>query len=277
MDVVQEGPYLVTLRVDSLIHDQENGRYTLSLNGCRLSNNNNIDQNEENKEQEENITIEANASTVVKYEKGKFLSDPAGSKNSIEDEQKINEDFKKGMNINNDETSAIKQISSNNNNSILTKKDKWFLLFWAVYIIVAILLFMVIENDTFVDAFYFRIVTSFGVGYGDITPQTATGKMLNCLFIVIDLAKLAYIDWRLISLLFTYREQKIQFNMISVSPSISTPHPLPSNNNDNNNDVEEEEAPPAYDNDNDGENTTANPTEQEEDGANETTTKDYEE
>eukprot|EP00483_Globobulimina_turgida_P013572 UN13597 len=106
--------------------------------------------------------------------------------------------------------------------AMFASKDKWFLIFWAIYIICAILVFMVIEGDTFVSAFYFRIVTSFGVGYGDYVPQTAMGRILNCVFIVIDLAKLAYTDWRLISLLFKYRQRKYtSYDMVHSS----SPHP----------------------------------------------------
>eukprot|EP00483_Globobulimina_turgida_P009642 UN09661 len=98
-------------------------------------------------------------------------------------------------------------IRPGTNGAVFARKDRWFLLFWVTYIITSILVFMVIEGDTFTAAFYFRIVTSFGVGYGDYVPQTAMGKMLNCVFIVIDLGKLAYIDWRIITLLFKYKQQ----------------------------------------------------------------------
>ena len=161
--------FLVTLRVNTFNFDHDNDQYTLSLNNCIAS------YSDDNKE---SVTLEIkDSSQVISFEKSRFISKDAGVK-SLDDDQKMMED------IHIDKTE----------NLVFTKRDKWFLLFWAIYIVAAICIFIVVEDDSFVDAFYFRIVTSFGVGFGDLYPVTATGKMLNCLFIVIDLAKLAYID-----------------------------------------------------------------------------------
>eukprot|EP01084_Bolivina_argentea_P299391 516071_1 len=189
-----EGPYLVTLRVDRLDYDNTRDRYSISLNDCILSN---------EYDNKENITFEVNdSSKIIHIEKGKYQLD----------DEKTDEL---------DEVDLMKKSIILEHDSMFSGKDKWFFILWGIYIIAAILVFMVIEGDTFTAAFYFRVVTSFGVGYGDFYPRTAGGKILNCVFIIIDLAKLAYIDWRIISLLFKYKQQKYKYDIMHSS----TPHP----------------------------------------------------
>eukprot|EP01083_Nonionella_stella_P168646 570015_1 len=193
---------LITLRVDQLDYDASNDRYTITLNNCAV-----VNAEEDNKETE-HIKLEiTDRSKIVHVEKGKFI--PNQLMKVSEEDQKMAEH------------NIIKTHFHTGSEPILTTRDRWFLIFWALYIIAAVLVFVVIEGDTFVSAFYFRIVTSFGVGYGDFYPRTPMGKLLNCLFIVIDLAKLAYIDWRILSLLFKYRQQKFAFEDMYAS----TPHP----------------------------------------------------
>merc|ERR1712228_927774 len=181
----------ITLRVDGLKYNKENGKYSITLNG--------------NDDSQDNIQFDIkNSSKIIKVDQGPFISDIDGGAKPNETPL---------------ENTAVIQSE----HQIFTRRDKWFLFLWALYIIVAILVFMVIEGDDFIASFYFRIVTSFGVGYGDYTPQTAMGKLLNCVFIVIDLAKLAYIDWRIISILFTYKQHKYALDVMSTSES--TPHP----------------------------------------------------
>eukprot|EP01084_Bolivina_argentea_P307122 530795_1 len=184
---------LVTLRVDALDYDETNDRYTITLNDCALTL---MDAEDEDNKETELIKFEINdRSKVVHVDRNsKFIANQA-IKLSEDDQKMAEQDI-----LNKSHVKAA-------NDGILTVRDKWFLIFWALYIIAAVLVFVVIEGDTFVSAFYFRIVTSFGVGYGDFYPQTPMGKLLNCLFIVIDLAKLAYIDWRILSLLFKYRQR----------------------------------------------------------------------
>ena len=191
-----KGPFLVTLRVDSLDYDELRDRYSITLNDCVLSKHNKMDDND--KDSTESIKFEiADPTKIVHTERGAFVSQEAG-------------------------ISADNQIPSDGStlqeprDGVMMESDKLFLVFWAVYIVIAILLFMVIEGDSFVDAFYFRIVTSFGIGYGDLYPQTAAGKFLNCIFIMIDLAVMAYIDWRILTMLFKYRQS------LSLSHSAST-------------------------------------------------------
>ncbi len=55
----------------------------------------------------------------------------------------------------------------------------------AVLIIIGTLGFMIIEGRTFLDAFYFVIVTMATVGYGDVHPVTSAGKILTMLVIIL--------------------------------------------------------------------------------------------
>jgi hypothetical protein len=61
---------------------------------------------------------------------------------------------------------------------------KLYLAVFTALLSVGILGFMFIENLSLVDAIYFSIVTMATVGYGDIHPQSAVGKILALLLIV---------------------------------------------------------------------------------------------
>jgi len=197
-----KGPFLVTLRVDSLDYDEIRERYSITLHNCVLSQHNKMDDHD--KESTESIKFEvSDPSKIVRTERAVSVPDEAG----LPDDEPLTADG-----------STLKS----SRDGVLMESDRYFLIFWAVYIVIAILLFMVIEGDSFVDAFYFRIVTSFGVGYGDICPQTVGGKILNCMFIVIDLAKMAYIDWRILTMLFKYRQHRHHVDTLSVR---NAPHP----------------------------------------------------
>ena len=64
------------------------------------------------------------------------------------------------------------------------KKLRYLLLLPAVVIVIGTIGFMLIEKLSFLDAFYFTIVTISTVGYGDILPTTAGGKIF-AIFIII--------------------------------------------------------------------------------------------
>lgn len=59
-----------------------------------------------------------------------------------------------------------------------------YLVVFTALLFVGILGFMFIENLSFVDAIYFSVVTMATVGYGDIHPQSAVGKILSLILIV---------------------------------------------------------------------------------------------
>lgn len=198
----RQGPFLVTLRVDALDYDELRDRYSITLNNCVLSQHNKVDDN--NKESTESIKFEvSDPSKIINTERGAFVSEEAG--------------------ILGDDHITSGGDSSDSEDGVLIDSDKYFLIFWAVYIVIAILLFMLIEDDTFVDALYFRIVTAFGVGFGDIYPQTVAGKVLNCIFIGIDLLKMAYIDYRILTMLFKYRQHQYQVDTLPQTRGAESP------------------------------------------------------
>jgi len=201
-----QGPFLVTLRVDELLHDKANDKYILCLHGCKPMKLEPADDNEEHKQPAPEISDQIkfeimDNSKIIHIERGVFM--PAASSQPLSNNDGNKQD-----------TGKMVEILQETQYRTFTRSDKWFLLFWLLYIIVSVGVFIVIEGHTVVDALYFRIVTSFGVGFGDIVPETATGIMLNCVFIVLDMAKLAYIDWRVITWLLMYRKQKLHFNAV---------------------------------------------------------------
>ncbi len=66
----------------------------------------------------------------------------------------------------------------------LLKRHRLLILFPSVVVIGGTLGIMLLEDLSFVDAFYFTIVTIATVGYGDISPQTVAGKLFSLLLIV---------------------------------------------------------------------------------------------
>ena len=59
-----------------------------------------------------------------------------------------------------------------------------YLAMFTVLLFIGIAGFMFIENLSFVDSIYFSVVTMATVGYGDIHPQSAVGKILALILIV---------------------------------------------------------------------------------------------
>jgi hypothetical protein len=58
--------------------------------------------------------------------------------------------------------------------------------FFAVTIIFAgIFIFRRVEHWSYVDAFYFSVITLTTIGYGDVVPKTEIGKILAALFALI--------------------------------------------------------------------------------------------
>ncbi len=66
----------------------------------------------------------------------------------------------------------------------------------AYYVLTAITVFVIgsgmvfyhfVEDLTWVDAFYFCVVTLTTVGYGDISPQTTLGKLFTTLYLIIGI------------------------------------------------------------------------------------------
>ena len=58
------------------------------------------------------------------------------------------------------------------------------LIIFLAVLVVGTIVFMLVENRSLIDAFYYIIVTMATVGYGDIVPATSAGKIIAILLIV---------------------------------------------------------------------------------------------
>lgn len=73
-------------------------------------------------------------------------------------------------------------------------KDKDFrsLFLWLVTLIILGSFFYVrVEHWTLLDSIYFSVTTLATVGYGDLAPQTATGKIFTIFYIIIGIGMLS--------------------------------------------------------------------------------------
>jgi voltage-gated potassium channel len=81
-----------------------------------------------------------------------------------------------------------------------------FLIALAVVLAVGVVGFMLIEGLSFVDAVYFTVITIGTVGYGDIAPHTALGKMLAVLVIIVGVGTFVGVLGNLTDLFILRRE-----------------------------------------------------------------------
>lgn len=58
----------------------------------------------------------------------------------------------------------------------------------ALLVATGTIVYHLIEKWSFVDAFYFCIVTLATVGYGDLVPKTTVGKLFTTAYIVVGIA-----------------------------------------------------------------------------------------
>jgi voltage-gated potassium channel len=70
-------------------------------------------------------------------------------------------------------------------------------LLWALFLLLisigtGILLFYSVENYSLVNAFYMTIITISTIGFGEIEPLSATGRLLTSIYILINLGIFAY-------------------------------------------------------------------------------------
>ncbi len=56
-------------------------------------------------------------------------------------------------------------------------------IFVAVIIAIGTVFYMIVEQWSFVDAYYFSVMTLTTVGYGDVTPVTTLGKLFTTLYV----------------------------------------------------------------------------------------------
>ena len=64
--------------------------------------------------------------------------------------------------------------------------DYYVLLSFAITVItVGTIVFHLLEKWSWVDSFYFTIITLATIGYGDLVPTTAVGKLVTVIFVII--------------------------------------------------------------------------------------------
>lgn len=94
-------------------------------------------------------------------------------------------------------------------------------LYWALFLLILSFLigtlgFVLIENYSFLDAFYMCIITAATIGYHEIKPLSEAGKIFNIFYILSNLTLLAFVVSTLTSYLFegelskAFRKYKIQ-------------------------------------------------------------------
>eukprot|EP01084_Bolivina_argentea_P292798 503473_1 len=88
------------------------------------------------------------------------------------------------------------------------KDDVIILISWLTYMSLSIIFYVFGEDFTFIDALYLRIVTAFTVGYGDMYPVTNPGKLLNCLFIIIDTVTIGFITSKMMNEMLRWRDYR---------------------------------------------------------------------
>ena len=65
----------------------------------------------------------------------------------------------------------------------------------SVILVIGTIVYHYIEGWTWLDSFYFSIITLTTIGYGDFSPQTTIGKLFTILYILIGIGIiLGFID-----------------------------------------------------------------------------------
>ena len=93
----------------------------------------------------------------------------------------------------------------------------------AVYLIIflAVLVggtvgFKVVENKSWIDAFYFIIVTMATVGYGDVHPVTAGGKIFTIFLIVLGVGTFLGVVANATEMMLSRRDKQIRMNKMNM-------------------------------------------------------------
>lgn len=93
----------------------------------------------------------------------------------------------------------------------------------AIYLIIFIAVvlggtigFKIIENKSWVDAFYFIIVTMATVGYGDVTPVTAAGKIFAILLIVLGVSTFLGVFANGTEMILSRRDKQIRMKKLNM-------------------------------------------------------------
>ena len=76
--------------------------------------------------------------------------------------------------------------------------------------------FKIIENKSWIDAFYFIIVTMATVGYGDVTPVTSGGKIFAIILIVLGVSTFLGVFANATELVLSRREKHIRMKKLNM-------------------------------------------------------------
>ena len=76
--------------------------------------------------------------------------------------------------------------------------------------------FKIIENKSWIDAFYFIIVTMATVGYGDVTPVTSGGKIFAIVLIVLGVSTFLGVFANATELVLSRREKQIRMKKMNM-------------------------------------------------------------
>jgi len=90
-------------------------------------------------------------------------------------------------------------------NILLHKRVVPILLFLTAMVAVGILVFMQLEDWTFIEAFYFTVSTMSTVGYGDIAPTTELSRFIATIYMIIMIPTIFVSLGVVADTVFTYR------------------------------------------------------------------------
>jgi len=91
-----------------------------------------------------------------------------------------------------------------------------FIIVLVVALAAGIIGFMGLEGLSLIDAFYFTIVTVATVGYGDVSPKTAVGKVLAIVVIVIGVGAFVGVVGNAIELMLARREHNERLEKLNM-------------------------------------------------------------
>jgi voltage-gated potassium channel Kch len=91
-----------------------------------------------------------------------------------------------------------------------------YLIIFATVVAGGMVGFKYIENKSWVDAFYFIIVTMATVGYGDVTPVTATGKFFAVVLIVLGVTTFLGVFANAAELALSRREKQVRMRKLNM-------------------------------------------------------------
>ncbi len=92
------------------------------------------------------------------------------------------------------------------------KKDSEFrflLIFIIVLLIGSTVFYSVNENWSILDSLYFSVMTMATIGYGDLVPTTAMGKIFTIIFTFLSIGGFVSFTAKMIQLTFEHRNNRI--------------------------------------------------------------------